>query len=262
MKKLARFSGAAFMCSSALVPANALASAGDPCDFATGGQSTFPYQQVMACYRSVPFSSADLHNIVEVVKQHRSFSDLSEIYDARIQWKRALAEIEAPNPEQRYPNDLAMHDALKAEHKRFRDAHVAYHPPDCYSRMVNAFIPFEFGSTLGHHRGSGEQIIFVEAAPILPDEYQAATGIDPRALVGMRVASINGVPGFEYFRRYAEVQKTHEDAGGGLHGVLADFEYSFRLGAAHDFIPDRASDVFVLESVDGRRQTIELPWLF
>lgn len=263
MKKLAGLSCTFFVSSFALVPTNALASGSDPCDFATSGQKTFSYQQVMSCYRSVPFSSADLHNIVDVVRQHRSFSDLGEIYDERIQWKRALAELDAPGAEERYPNDLAMHDALKGEHKRFRDAHVSYQPPACYWRVLNAFIPFEFGSTVRrHHDGSREQIIFVEAAPILPAEYQAATGINPEAFVGTRVVSINGVPVLDYFRRYAEVQKTHEDAGGGLNGVLADFAYSVRIGAGNDFLPERASDTFVLESIDGKRQTIELPWLF
>ena len=155
-----------------------------------------------------------------------------------------------------------MHDALKREHMNFRDAHVAYTPPDCYWRMLNAFVPLEFGSTVRRMGDARKQIVFVQDTPILPDLYQSATGIDTRAFVGLRVVSINGAPVLDYFRRYAEQQKTHEDDGGGLNGVLANFEYSARLGGPYDFVPERAADTYVFESVDGRRQVVALPWLF
>lgn len=240
----------------------AQAQSTDPCDFVSGGKSAFSYAQVMECYRRLPFAKEALDNIVRVVEQHRSFSDLGEIYEARAHWKEGLAALLRPEAVQSYTSDLAMHDALKREHKNFRNAHVAYLPPDCYWRMLNAFVPLEFGSVVTRVGHSREQIIFVEDAPILPDLYRAATGIDTKSLVGMRVVSINGVPVLDYFRRYAEQQKTHEDAGGGLNGILADFEYSFRLGGPHDFLPSQEQDTYVFESSDGKRQEVKLPWLF
>jgi hypothetical protein len=189
----------------------------------------------------VPFDPAALANIVQVVEQHRSFSDLSEIYDARVHWRQALAALE-----HEYDNDLAMHDALKHEHQQFRNGHVAYVLPACYWAMLAALVPFDFGSTV---RGSGaEQIVFIESAPFA-SLYQEATGIDVTSLVGQRVVSINGVPVLDYFRRYTEGLKTHEDAGGGLNGVLSAYTYSLVLGGPFDFVPEREADEYVFESV-------------
>jgi hypothetical protein len=260
MKPALGFCGALFV--SSTIATSVEAKPADPCDFASSGKATFPYDQVMSCYRSVPFSVASLHNIVDVVAQHRAFSDLGEIYDSRIHWKRALGLLGAVTSPRAYPNDLAMHDAIKRDHKEFRDVHVAYEPPGCYWQMLSAFVPLEFGSLVRQGRGGPEQIIFVEDAPILPDLYQGETGIDARQFIGLRVVSINGVPVLEYFRRYSESQKTHEDAGGGLNGVLGDYEYSFRLGGSYDFIPENPEDTYVFESVDGKRQTVKLPWVF
>lgn len=231
----------------------------DPCAFAASGAVAFSYEQVLACYRQVPFDPADLSNIVQVVAQHRSFSDLGEIYDERVHWKQALAALDDPASECDYPNDLAMHDALKREHQSFRNAHVAYTPPACYWRMLNALVPLNFGSTLwGPAR---EQIVFIEAAALV-DVYRDATGIDLTPLVGQRVVSINGVPALDYFRAYAEDLKTFEDAGGGLNGVLSAATYSVRLNGPFDFVPDRPADEYVLESVSGERQVVQLPWVF
>lgn len=245
------------------LPTNeAQAQPSDPCDFVSGGKSAFSYAQVMGCYRKLPFSKDALHSIVRVIEQHRGFSDLGEIYDARVHWREGLAALLRPEAMPSYTSDLAMHDALKREHKSFRNAHVAYVPPGCYWRMLNAFVPLEFGSVVAHLGHSHEQIVFVEDAPILPDLYQAATGIDARTLVGMRVVSINGVPVLDYFRSYAEQQKTHEDPGGALNGVLSDYEYSFRLGGAHDFLPSQDHDTYVFESTDGTRRKLDMPWVF
>jgi hypothetical protein len=233
--------------------------AADPCDFASSGQSVFPYAQVMQCFEQIPFSRTDLHEITEVVAQARSFSDLSELYDARVHWRRALAALDEPGVS--FPNDLAMHMALLAEHKRFRNLHVSYWPPGCYWRMLTAFLPLDFGSTLRQVGRHTEQILFVES-PLQAEAYQQATGIDVQALVGQRVLSVNGVPALDYFRRYVEQIKTHEDAGGGLNGVLSGSEYSVRFAAQRAFVPDRPAEEFVFEAIDGTRRSVELPWLF
>lgn len=216
----------------------------------------------MACYAQVPFSRSDLHGIVQAIRQIRSFSDLSEIYEARVHWQAALREVESGPGEAGYLNDLAMHDALKREHQSFRDVHVAYVPPACYWNVVDAFIPFDFGSTLRRGPLGREQIVFIEGVPVLPEVYRDLTGIDTAPFVGQRVLSINGVPVLDYFRAYAEAKKTHTDAGGELNGILGAFEYAVRLGGPSDFVPDRASDTFVFEAADGQRSQVELPWAF
>jgi hypothetical protein len=173
-------------------------------------------------------------------------------------WRRALDKLAHRN----YASDFALHEALKREHKSFRNPHVAYSPPACYWGMLNAFIPLDFGSTLIGSGRQRRQVVFVEGAPILPDFYQQVTGVDARALVGSRVVTINGLPALEYFRRYASEQKTHEDAGGSLNGILTNFDYSLRGGSAHDFVPQRPADEFVFETAAGTRQVLELPWVF
>lgn len=240
---------------------SAQASEPDPCDFAASTVPAFSREQVMACYQSVPFDAADLANIVQVVAQHRSFSDLGEIYDERVHWKQALAALDDPSTEQDYPNDLALHDALKREHQRFRNAHVSYQPPACYWRMLNAVVPLDFGSAVSGSGHRAEQIVFVEGAGLV-ELYRQVTGIDLGALIGQRVVSINGVPVLDYFRAYTEGLKSHEDPGGGLNGVLSAFTYSLRLNGPFDFVPDRAADEYVFESVKGERQSLALPWVF
>ena len=229
----------------------------DPCDFASSGATSFSYQQVRSCYESVPFDAADRDNIVDVIEQHRSFSDLAEAYDARVHWRDALAAIAADE----FPNDAAMHDALKREHHDFRNVHVSYFPPTCYSALVIGFTPIEFGSMVREAGDAEDQIIFVEAA-LFPAPYLQATGVDATALIGQRVVSINGVPVLDYLHAYAGELKNHVDAGGALNGVLASDNYSLRLNGGGDYLPDRAADEYVFETIDGQRSQVTLPWLY
>jgi hypothetical protein len=235
------------------------AAEGDPCDFASSTDAAFAYERVMECYRSVPFQPADLDNILGVIGQHRSFSDLAELYDARVHWREALAALDRD-----YPNDAAMHEAIVREHHAFGNVHVAYLPPRCYTALVVALTPFEFGSTVldsAVDDGTRSQIVFIEAT-LLASTYQQATGIDPTVFVGQRVISINGVPVLDYFRAYAQDLNVHQDASGGLNGVLAYDAYSVRLNGGGDYLPERAADEYVLESSDGQRTSLTLPWVF
>lgn len=229
----------------------------DPCDFVSSGATSFSYEQVRSCYESVPFDADDLANIIDVIEQHRSFSDLAEAYDARVHWRDALAALAA----QDFPNDSAMHDALKREHHEFRNVHVAYLPPTCYSSVVIGFTPIEFGSALREVGGALEQIIFVEAA-LFPGPYLQATGIDATALIGQRVVSINGVPVLDFLQDYADELKNHVDAGGALNGVLASDNYSLRLNGGGDYLPGSAADEYVLETIDGQLSRVVLPWAY
>jgi hypothetical protein len=68
-------------------------AAADPCDFVSAGAPTASSEQVRRCYESVPFSRESLNNIVSVVEQHRAFSDLGGIYEARVHWKERLAAV-------------------------------------------------------------------------------------------------------------------------------------------------------------------------
>jgi hypothetical protein len=234
----------------------ARAAEGDPCDFVSSGATSFSFEQVKRCYESVPFEPADLTNILGVIEQHRSFSDLAEAYDARVHWRAALAALAHD-----HANDAAMHDALKREHHEFRNVHVSYFPPSCYSATVIGFTPFEFGSTVRDGAEGDEQIIFVEST-LLGAQYLQGTGVDASALIGQRVVSINGVPVLDYFRAYADDLKIHVDAGGALNGVLASDNYSLRLNGGGDYLPDRLADEYVLETIDGQRSSVTLPWLY
>src|SRR5688572_29797313 len=89
--------------------AAAHAQATDPCDFATGGGIVFSEERVLSCYQRVPFEPADLQNIVGVVAQTRSFSDLAGIYEERVGWRRALDAV----ARRAHASDFELHDALK-----------------------------------------------------------------------------------------------------------------------------------------------------
>jgi hypothetical protein len=242
-----------------LFSARTATAASDPCDFASSVASTFSYQQVKRCYESVPFDRGSLHNIVSVVKQHRAFSDLGELYEARSPWKEGLAALER----RAYPGDFAMNEALKKEHLNLQSAHIGYITPKCYWLMLNAFMPFDFGVTQRFTQRKERELVFIEGAPILPELYQQATGIDVQKLVGMKVVTVNGVPALDYFRRFGREQlKPYEDDGARLNAILNEAAYSFRLGAVYDSIPERSSDEYVLESRSGKRVRVVMPWLF
>ena len=232
----------------------------DPCNFNDGSEA-FSYEQVMACYESVPFDADELANTVAFMSAARERSDLREVLQARYQWREELAAL----AEQSFDNDHDFQLALVDNHKKFFNPHWRYQRPYCYTFFLAAFIPFDFGSTVVTVPGrrAPEQIIFIESAPYLGDLYAASTGIDPEAYVGSRVVSINGVPVLDYFRAYGTgVYRYDENAGQGLNEVLQNAAYSIRVSVTHDVPPDRPSDIFVLETRTGQRQEVEIPWVF
>lgn len=238
------------------------AGAAAPCDFTSEGRTTFSSEEVLECYDSVPFSIGTLENITTVLTQFRSLSDLAEIYQERMGWREHLLDVLEAGYSGELPSDFAMHEALTADHKRFRTPHVSYFPPGCYWRMLHGFLPFEFGSTVRRRHGRTEQIVFIEGAPYLPDVYREATGVDAESYVGFRVVAINGVPVLDYFREYGNTSMSdHVDDGGHLNSILNRGSYSLRLGLA-DFFPDGPLDEWIVENRGGRRMRLSLPWVY
>ncbi len=238
-----------------------VAHAADPCDFVSSGASSFSYRQVRQCYESVPFRAADLDNILSVVAQHRSFSDLLELHTLRRDKMLPGSPFGLAALERRYPNDWAMHAAIQAEHRTFRSLHIVYVPPMCYWGMLDAFVPFDFGVTTRFRQPHERQIVFIEGID-LAELYQSATGIDSRDFVGMKVVSINGTPVLEYFRQYGREQIRLEDDGVELNAILNDSAYSHRRGMVFHDLPDRPFDDYVLESRGGHRIAVRMPWVF
>ena len=158
--------------------------------------------------------------------------------------------------EEDYPNDLAMHDAFKAEHKKMKNPHVRYTHPDCYYQMLTPFIPIDVGSTTRFLKEGEKQIIFIEDTfrPELVDFYEQETGIDIDFYVGMKIVSLNGEDPLEYFRQWGRTRLSWDDSDStNLMGVLNRQGYFYRSSTTHDFIPDRPADVMVLESRNGKR---------
>lgn len=237
-------------------------AAGDPCDFVSGGAVGFSREQVLACFESVPFRHHDLENLLAVIRQHRSFSDLAELYDERVGWVERLNALDDPETEEDFPNDYAMHEAFEAEHKAFLNPHIRYQPPRCYWQMLAAFVPFDFGVTTRFLQDGESQIVFIESAALRPDLYQYVTGIDAGQFVGMKVVAINGTPVLDYFRTFGR-EKLALDGNDGVHlnAILTLGLYSIRFDAA-DALPERSADEYLLESRNGKRFSVTLPWVF
>ncbi len=245
----------------------------DPCDFASSGAVIFPREQILACFESVPFNRGDLENILAVINQARSFSDLAEWYDARTGWVDNLAALAVED----FPNDFAMHNALIAEHKSHKTFHVEYQPPACYTDMFTAFVPFDFGATTRFARhgdddddddkdsdSDGErQIVFIEDVPSpFREFYQQVTGIDTQALVGLRVVAINSAPVLDHFRAFGQEQLLVDESDGvHLNMILNQGSYSIR-NLPFTSLPERDADEYLFESRSGERFSRTLPWVF
>ena len=232
----------------------------DSCNFTTG--DAFSWQQVMDCYRSVPFNHDDLENIIGVLRDQRAYSDLDELYDERYQWRANLEALDAPGTSADYPDDFSMHNAIKLEHKQMANPHIRYSAPACYTSILAGYIPFDFGATRRFSKGE-DLIIFIEDAPIAPELYESTTGIDPKDYIGMKVVSINGVPTLDYFRAFGRTRVLWDDSDStNLNHILNRWGYSLRSSTTHDFAPDHAEDVMVLESRNGKRLSVTFPWIF
>ena len=235
----------------------------DPCNFITGGP-VYSYEQVMSCYQSVPFNHDDLVNAVESLRALRETSDLREVFETEFGWRERLAALDDPETTEDYPNDYALQRAIMLNHKEFYNPHWRYYPPSCYTEILSAFMPFDFGSTVTRIRGGKQQqIIFIEAAPFWPELYQSFTGIDTEDYVGLRVISINGVDPLDYFRSFGrDVLRFDRNDGENLNEILQNGSYSIRTLRRHDLAPDRASDTYVFEAANGEQLSVEMPWVF
>lgn len=248
--------GALLLAAAVLVPNAARA---DDCTFNTGA-NTFDYAQVMRCYRSLPFNPDDLANAVAFMGAARERSDLRETYQAQFGWREELAALASRS----FDSDFDFQMALVDNHKKFYNPHWRYRRPTCYVDLLSAFMPFDFGSTVTRpKKGKPQQILFIESAAYAPDLYQSATGIDARRYVGLKVVSINGVAALAYFRAFGDdVLRFDTNDGENLNEVLQNAAYSLRTSGTHDVPPDRAFDRYVLETSDGRRVTVDMPWVF
>jgi len=241
----------------AFAPAPAHAS--DPCDLAGTGP-LYSWSQAMACYRSVPFTTADRDNAVNFIRAARERSDLREVFDAQNGWRARLETLATRT----FDSDFDLQMALTDDHKEFRNPHWRYRRVGCYAYYLGAFMPFDFGSTVTRAKnGKQAQIVFIEAAPFLPDAYQGYTGIDARKYIGMKVVSVNGIDAMQYFRDYGRnVYRFDANDGENFNEVLQNAAYSMRVSPTHDMLPTQASDTYVLETTGGKRTTIEMPWVF
>lgn len=232
----------------------------DPCDFASNSGDTYSWNQVIQCYESVPFVQENLDQLVDVLLTNRQFSDMSELYDERFHWKSNLQQV----AQTQFPNDYAMHNALRAEHKKNGDAHIRYAAPACYTSMLASFIPFDFGSTTRFPTFYEKQSIFIEGAPFYSDLYKQQTGIDAEEYVGYRVVEIDGMKVLDYFRKYGResVGLGTEDSSNLMNILGPRAMFSIRSYTTHAVQPDKPFVKMVLEDRKGKRITKKFPWVF
>ncbi len=238
---------------------------GDPCDFTSA--FSFGYDQVLACYRSVPFcpdpkNPATCDRDAQVAHLRAAiegFSDLREIYDPVAHWRQKLDAAAKAHFKGDYDLFLAMADVQAS----FRDPHWSYQGPACFEQTVFAMLPIEFGSMVTRVDGAEQQIIYLrDPFSFFSDAYFAATGIDVTPFTGQRVVSINGEPTLQFFRHWArEGLRKDVDDGVNLMEIFEDEGYTLRTGSFNAF-PESRSISVVLETRAGARTRVELPWAF
>ena len=247
---------------------------GDPCDFTTG--RSFGYDQVLACYRSVPWcpdpsnpATCDRDAQVSHFRQAvDGFTDLAESYEARNERLDRISRT-------RFRGDFDQFTAFSELFAEFRNDHWTYFGPQCFELAFFEFIPLNFGSMLvdvGRGRGK-QQIIYLRndtpeggGAFDLPlffgDFYREETGIDTQVFAGQRVLGINGEEAFEFLLRWGRHSlRQDEDDGINLMSILDEAGYLLRSGSFNPF-PESPSITLDLVDGAGRRTRVEFPWLF
>ncbi|MEH6519457.1 MAG: hypothetical protein V7742_22500 [Halioglobus sp.] len=222
------------------------------------GAAILGYEGVMACFNSVPFEAPDVTDAVAVLKASRNRSPLRNNYDAINGWKSSLITLEDGT----YSSDFELQNALVLDHWAHENGHYFYLAPRCYSNIVNAFIPIDFGSMV--HKG--EQIVYIDGIPGLPDSvlsaYQNVVGFPLADLVGMRITTINGIDALEYLKDQANTNLTYdENEGSVLNFFFNELTYSIRR--ASTILPTDSEVILEVVSKSGKiTESITLPWKF
>ena len=136
---------------------------GDPCNFTTS--FGFGYDQVLACFRSVPFcpdpdnpASCDRDaQVAHLRAAIEGFSDLRETYDQDGHWRRKLDAVATARFRTDYDFFLAMSDVMAS----FRNPHWNYLGPRCFEQTLFALIPLKFGSMVTKVAGGEQQMIYL-----------------------------------------------------------------------------------------------------
>ena len=242
-----------------LVSANA-ADVSD-CDFKTpydAGAAILNYEGVMTCFNTVDYVAADVTDAVEVLNASRNRSPLRNNYDAINGWKSSLITLEDGT----YSSDFELQNALVLDHWAHENGHYFYLAPRCYSNIVNAFIPIDFGSMV--HKG--EQIVYIDGIPGLPDSvlsaYQNEVGFPLADLVGMRITTINGIDALEYLKDQANTNLTYDENEGSVLNLFFN-ELTYSIRRASTILPTDSEVVLEVVSKSGKiTQSITLPWKF
>ena len=242
--------------------------AADPCNFSK--PRGYSVDQVKACYDSVPFcpnpsdkTTCDRDTQVAYIRDAiEAFSDVKDVYDARNHWRRQLDVI----AKTRFKSDFAMYTAFSNFAASFADDHWFYNGASCYEDELYETIPIQFGSAIA----GGRQIIFLRdvisegggsvALDGLVDLYAEFSGIDVSTLVGDRVVSIQGQEPLAFFRAWGRTYKADDNDSINLMSILDEAGYTLRGGSYNPF-PESSKVTLVLERPNGRRRTVELPWM-
>lgn len=238
---------------------------GDPCDFTAA--FAFDRDQVLACYRSVPFCpeggagpSCDRDaQVTHLRAAIEGFSDLRNIYDATGHWRAKLDAVAKAD----FKSDFDFWQAMGGVMASFKNPHWSYAGPACFEQTLFALIPLEFGSMMAAIGGKQQQIVYLrDPYSFFTDLYLTATGIDVAPYTGQRVVTINGQPALEFLRLWAR-DGLHWDSDDGINLMvnLLYQGYTLRSGS-FNALPESRSVTLQLETKTGMRTKVELPWAF
>src|ERR1044071_5630905 len=183
----------------------AQAAVADPCNFTTA--PTYGVDQVLACFRSVPFcpdpaNAATCDRDAQVSHLRAAlegFSDLRDTYDATARWRAQLNHISKAA----YQSDYDLYVDIARLMRSFRDPHWSYAGPACFESTIFGMIPLEFASATTQVGDSRRQIVYLrEPIAFFAGLYATGSGIDITQYTGQRVVLLNGEAPLQFFRRW------------------------------------------------------------
>lgn len=255
----------AIVCAPLLFFSSSAIAMNDPCDFSSG--VGFLPEQVLACYHQVPVVPGTAEHMADALLYSDDTSSLTRLYAKSgfpLFMRGDFREISDRIRQSNFSGDFELEQFIQKEIFKVKNTgHVRFEINQCYSRL-QPIIPLVISSKLEKTRFGQRQILYVKDNYILPNEYEAVTGINTDDLVGQKIVSIDGVPALEAFKAYVRKNEaSHSILSNRVANVMVRKTYSL-LDITRDRLPSASelNRTYIFEDAQGNRTSVDLPWVF